>query len=48
MDTAKAIELCKEAEHSLKTGKFYDHADAVKKGIEALEQRLKAEKEYPV
>ncbi len=48
MDTATAIELCKEAEKSLRKGKFPDHADAVKEGREALEQRLKTEKEYPV
>ncbi|MBA7633706.1 hypothetical protein ES703_41277 [subsurface metagenome] len=46
METERAIELCKEAEKSLRQGKFPDHADAVKEGREALELRLKAEKRY--
>lgn len=36
MKISKAIELNEESEKSLRSGKFPDHADAIKLGIEAL------------
>lgn len=47
MNLEKAIELNKESERSLRTGKFYDHANAIKVGNEALKFRLELEQEDP-
>lgn len=40
MNLAKAIELNKQSEQSLRKGKFTDHADAAQLGIEALKRFL--------
>lgn len=44
MNLPKAIELNEESERSIRQDKFIDHADAIKLGIEALKQNLKARK----
>jgi len=47
MNLAKAIELNKEAEKSLRDHKFIDHADAVKIGGEAMEREQLLRREIP-
>lgn len=41
MELKKAVELNKESAESLRKGKFIDHADAVKLGIEALSHLIR-------